>query len=45
MGFCSDDHIELSSGESDFIRSDYMSSDEEAIERQIVHRGMKNMNI
>jgi hypothetical protein len=43
---CSDDAIVLSSGESDFSSSgDSMSSDEEPIERQLVHRGMKNMNI
>jgi hypothetical protein len=45
MGSCSDDSIELSSRERDFSQSDYMSSDEEPIERQLVHRGMKNMNI
>jgi hypothetical protein len=44
MGSCSDDHIVLSSGESYFNSSDdYMSSDEEPIERQLVHRGMKKM--
>jgi hypothetical protein len=45
MGTCSDDPIELSSGESDFSSRDYMASDQEPIERQLVHRGMKNMNI
>jgi hypothetical protein len=43
-GSCSDDPIVLSNEESYFNNSDdYMSSDEEPIERRIVHRGMKNM--
>jgi hypothetical protein len=45
MWTCSDDPIELSSGESDFSSRDYMASDEEPIERQLVHICMKNMNI
>jgi hypothetical protein len=44
MGSCSDDPIVLSSWESYFSSSDdYMSSDEEPIERQLMHKGMKNM--
>jgi hypothetical protein len=44
MGTCSDNPMALSSGESYFNSSDdYMSLDEEPIERQLVHRGMKNM--